>query len=548
MSEAKLKYHLQRLNSLQSDRSVWEQQWEEAAARVIPAHRDSFSSRGASQAFGSPGQKKTEEMLDATPALACQRFASVIESLSTPQSAVWHRLVPADKTLKRNRRVREFFDDLTERLFSYRYRPVGNFVGNSQQVFNSLGAYGNGALFTDAPDNTRGLRYRNIHLGETYYVENHAGIIDTVYRSFYLTARQAAQMFAGSPLPDQIKTAAASANESERKFLFVHVVTPREDYTPGMLGNKGKKFVSCYISKEPEAYLSEGGYDAFPYAITRYTQATGEVYGRGPAQWVLPAIKLLNEEKKVVLKQGHRNVDPVLLAHDDGTLDGFSLRAGALNKGGINADGKRMIDTLPVGNVDVGDKLMEMERTVIHDAFLINLFQILIETPTMTATEVLERAREKGMLLAPMAGRMQAEFLGPMIERELELLAKQGLMPEMPPILAEEGGNYSIEYENPMARMQRAEGGAGFMRVLQTAGEYAKATGDASPLDHLNFDEAMPDLLDINGAPVRWTRSPDEIKDLRAKRDEAAQMEQMANAAPGMAAMVKAMPKGGQPA
>jgi hypothetical protein len=281
--------------------------------------------------------------------------------------------------------------------------------------------------------------------------------------------------------------------------------------------------------------------------VTRYTQASGEVYGRGPAQWVLPAIKLLNEEKKVVLKQGHRNVDPVLLVHDDGVLDGFSMRAGALNKGGVNAEGKVLVHPLPVGNIAVGDKLMDMERAIINDAFLISLFQILIDSPQMTATEVLERAREKGMLLAPTAGRMQSEFLGPMVERELEVLSRQGLLPPIPPILSESGGEYTIEYDSPMSRMARAEGAAGFMRTWQTAAEYVKVTGDPTPLDHFNLDNAVPDLIEINGAPVRWTRTADEIAAIRAKREEAAQTQQMIDAAPGAAQMIKAMPKGAAP-
>ena len=46
----------------------------------------------------------------------------------------------------------------------------------------------------------------------------------------------------------------------------------------------------------------------------------------------------------------------------------------------------------------------------------------------MTATEVLERAREKGALLAPTMGRQQSEALGPMIEREIDILVECGLM------------------------------------------------------------------------------------------------------------------------
>lgn len=43
---------------------------------------------------------------------------------------------------------------------------------------------------------------------------------------------------------------------------------------------------------------------------------------------------------------------------------------------------------------------------------LVTLFQILTETPQMTAAEVVERTNEKGILLAPTVGRQQSEYLG----------------------------------------------------------------------------------------------------------------------------------------
>ena len=532
--------HIQRLGAMRTDRSNWDTQWEEAAARVLPAHRDSFLSRGSLQ-IGGGGEKKTELQFDSTTSFAALRFASVMESLATPQSSIWHMLKPLDKMLRRNRQVRGFFDDLNETLFNYRYRPVANFVGNSQQVYLGLGVYGNGTLYVDQPEQGTGLRYRNIHLGETYFAENHAGIIDTVYRAFYMTARQVVQRF-GEKAPESVREQAKDAKRREEKTEILHCVYPRSDYQPGRVDGKGKPWASLYFHVETQTLLREGGYDTFPYAIARYTQVSGETYGRGPAQWVLPAIKTLNEEKKTVLKQGHRIVDPVLLAHDDGNLASFSMRAGALNAGGISKDGKKLIDVLPTGNLAVGDKLMDMEKAIIHDAFLITLFQILIDTPQMTATEVLERAREKGMLLAPTAGRLQSEFLGPMVEREIDLLARQGLMPRMPQILQDAAAEYRVEYDSPMSRMQRAEKAAGFMRALDAAANYAKMTGDIEPLDHFDFDMATPEILDIQGAPIAWTRSAEDVAARRAERAKAQQAQQMVDAAPAMASVMKNVP------
>jgi hypothetical protein len=62
--------------------------------------------------------------------------------------------------------VRLFFDDLSDVLYDYRYRPAANFVGNAQQAYHSLGIFGNGTLYIDQPDKEKGLRYKNIFLGE----------------------------------------------------------------------------------------------------------------------------------------------------------------------------------------------------------------------------------------------------------------------------------------------------------------------------------------------------------------------------------------------
>jgi hypothetical protein len=86
----------------------------------------------------------------------------------------------------------------------------------------------------------------------------------------------------------------------------------------------------------------------------------------------LPAIKVLNEQKKTMLTQGHMTVNPVLLTHDDGILDTFSLKPGAMNPGGVSAEGRALVHTLPTGNLSAGQELMDMERSVINDAFLVS--------------------------------------------------------------------------------------------------------------------------------------------------------------------------------
>jgi hypothetical protein len=541
-------FHIQKLGTLRSDRSNFDSQWEEAAARLIPAHTTSFLGQGFATAM-TQGRKGTELMYDSTAALALHRFQSVMDSLATPQGQQWHRLVPADPELKKNRQVKLFLDQVNSLLFQHRYRPKANFVGQIQKVYAGYGAYGNGLLFADELGSEPGLRYRSLHLGETYFCENHQGVVDTMYRCFNLEPAQLISQF-GEAVPKDIQDEVKDANKSKTKHEVLHCVYPRDQYDPRRRDGKGMPWASIYILIKTQKVLREGGYNSFPTAVARYSQYANETYGRGPAQLVLPAIKVLNEEKKTILKQGHRVVDPVLLAHDDGAVGTFSLRAGAINVGGVNAQGRALVHALPTGNVMVGKELMDDERQVINDAFLITLFQILVDNPQMTATEVLERAREKGMLIAPTAGRLQAEFLGPLIEREVDLLEQQRLLPPVPDILKEAGGGFSVEYDSPMARMARAENASGFIRSLDMAVAFFESTQNPGPLDWFNFDVAMPAIQDINGAPTAWTHTVEEVEAIRKARAEAAETQQMIEAAPAMASVMKTagtMEGGGSP-
>lgn len=521
--------------TLAGERINWESHWREIAERVIPSHSKTFQTGGVFNQ--TQGEKRTEFLFDSTAAIALNRFSAILDSLLTPRNQTWHRLMPSDPYLAKDRQTRLWFEEANRVLFKHRYAPRSNFASQNQQNYKSLGAYGTGCMFTDELALEPGLRYRNIHLSEIYFSENHQGMVDKALRYFPMDARQAYQKW-GDKCGDRIK--AALDSKTNQLFYFIHCVKPREDLEYGKADFKGMPYASYYVSFEDRMVLDEGGYTSFPYAVSRYEQNPSEVYGRAPAMDVLPAIKTLNEEKKTLLKQGHRAVDPILLAHDDGVLDSFSMLPGRINYGGVSADGRPLVHALPVGNVAVGKDMMDDERRVINDAFLVNLFQILVESPQMSATEVLERTREKGILLAPTIGRQQSEYLGTMIEREIDVLTSQRLLPPMPPALLEAGGEYRVEYDSPLSRAQRAEEASGLMRTIETALNVVNISQNPEPLDHFDWDVIMPEIAAIQGVPAKWMRATEQVQAIRQGRQQQAQAQTMIQAAPGAAALVKA--------
>lgn len=521
---------LHEYNQAASSRGTLESHWQEIAERVLPSYSGSFNINN----LRTEGDKRTEKMLDVTAANAATRFASAMDSMLTPRNALWHALRSIYPDVNKDRDSLLWFDAVRDILFRYRYSPRANFASQNHANYLALGVFGTACMFIDElPEG--GLRYKSIPLGEIYFFENHQGIIDHAIRQFKMSVRQAHQRW-GDKLPDEIK---GKLERSPNEMVdFLHCVKPREDYDQDRIDSKGKPFASYYLCKEKSKVLEEGGYTTFPYAISRYTVAPGEVYGRSPGMSVLPSIKVLNEQKATILKQGHRALDPVLLAHDDGVLDSFSMKPGALNYGGVNADGRLLVQALPTGSLAVGRDMMEDERASINDAFLITLFQILVDSPAMTATEVMERAREKGALLAPTIGQQQSEYLGPMIDREIDLLSSQGRLPPMPQLLREMKAEYQVQYDSPMSRAQRSEEGAGALRTMQWASEIANSTQDAAILDWFNYDEMMPEIADINAMPARWINDKNVVAQKRKQRAEQQEAQMAIQAAPALASMV----------
>lgn len=519
-------------------RGNWETHWQEIAERIWPMQARLFVGQKDS---GIQGDKRNELIFDSTPVTALNRFGAILDSLLTPRNQTWHRLVPTNDLLKRDRQVMQYFEDVNKILFRLRYAPNANFASQNQFTYKMLGAYGNSALFIDklkGSHGEKGFRYRNVHLSEIWFLENHQGIVDTCIRQARVFPRQVIQQFGEENCPGDVVEMAKS-NKEEWLNLY-HCVKPRTDVDFGTRKDaKGKPYAMYYVLERGRHLLEEGGYDCFPYAITRYEQSPNEVYGRSPAMDALPSIKTLNEQKKTMLKQGHRATDPVLLAHDDGVLDSFSLRPGAINPGGVTANGQPLVHALPVGNVQTGKDMMDEERSTIKSAFLVDLFQILEETPEMTATEVMERVKEKGILLNPILGRQEAEYLGPMVQREFTIANELGLLPPPPQVLLQAGGEYHLEYDSPLSRSQKAEGIAGGFRLIDNFMQIAQTTQNPAIMDHFNFDEIIPDAAYGYAMPERWLNDDKAIAQIRQGRQQQMQQQQAMQAAPGTAALIK---------
>lgn len=500
----------------------WRSLWNEIAQFVMPAW-DSFVGEQ------SEGIRRTYRLFDETAVSANERFAAAMQQMITPSTQQYQKLVPLSEGLREDKEVQEFFDVVTKRIFAARYRTKANFASQADECWLSLGAFGNCVMFVDEEVGV-GIRYRSIPMTEVVWALDHSGLVDTVFRKFKLTAKAAVQKW-GKSCPEAIRNDFENKPFNEHEFL--HCVQPNMERVGGMPGVKGMKFTSWYIYLKEKTVMEYRGYRCFPYGIGRYRLTPRENYGRSPASVALPAIRTLNEQKKTILRQGQLAVEPPILLREEGVLTPFSLRPGAMNYGLITDDGKPLAQPFQyTGKIELGLELMKEEKGAINDAFLTTLFQILVENPQMTATEALIRLQEKGMMIAPAGLRQQAEWLGPVTERELDILDEAGQLPEPPQQLIEEGGGYKIDYLSQLNRAMRAEESTAIMQAIQKIGVMAQVQPSVTQI--FDWDEAARTVSEIDGVPAKLLLSKEDIDAIREQQAEQQQLQQIAAQAPGV--------------
>lgn len=512
----------QLVSALKKDRGNWETLWQDVSDKVMPDQAD-FNTTN------SQADRRTNRIYDTTAANAVMHSASALSALVMPEQQKWHGLRTTDEDLNKDREVRMYFDEVTRLLFSYRSVFGSNHAASNHEAFRSLMGLGTGCRSVMPHPSGKGFVYQAHHMSSMYFGQSNLGMIDTALREMKMTRQRLINEFGEENMPDEVMR-----DDGAKEFTVGHLVYPNDLYDPQNPLPQGRKFKSIYYvgdcEKKDNIILEEGLYE-FPYAVCRDKRSPIEVYGRSPAITMLPEIKALNEYRKTNIRAAHKLVDPPLLAPSRGALGVGGMNGGinirmtpnAINYGGVNAEGRQMIIPMQTGaRPDIAQAMIEDSRNQINQGFLITLFEILAQDRReMTATEVLERAKEKGILLAPVASMLESDYTGVQIERELGILARQGILPEIPQILLEAGGDYQVKYESPLVKAQRAPELLAIDRVMQRAAQMASF--DPSIMDNFDMDEAFKEVAEIEGLPEKILRSSEEKEEMRNARAEAEQ-------------------------
>jgi len=510
---------LKRLDRLDSSKSQWTSHWQEILDYVMP--------RKAEVSINySKGAKRTEKLYDSSAIHANTLLAASLQGTLTSASLPWFHLRVRDNNLNESREVQVWLEDCRNRM--YKSFNSSNFNTEVHEFYLDICSIGTSCIEVEEAE--EGFNFRTLHISEYYIAENHRGQIDTLYRKFEYTARQAKQRWGDSCGP---KVDNALKSDPDKKLTFVHCVMPSSEYTK----KKATKlpYISIYICKDDKTVVSEGGYNEMPYLVTRWSKASGEEYGRSPAYNALPDIKTLNKAVELGLKAWAKAIDPPLLVEDDGVIGRVVTKPAGITI--VRRDGA--IKPLNSGaRFDVSDMKESELRGAIKQAFYSDQLE-LQSGPQMTATEVQVRYELMQRLLGPTLGRFQTEFLNPLIERCFAIMQRNEMFAPAPGAL--DGVGIDIEYVGPLARSQRMEEATAVERLYEMAANLAQIAPEI--MDNIDHDKAIRSRAELLGVPKNIMRDPQEIEEKRqAQRDQQEEMMAMQQAQQGADIAAKVAP------
>lgn len=493
---------LERLAALRAAREHWTPAWRELSSQIMPRKGASFPGHNA--------RLNDEAVFDSTPAHSLELLASALGGLLTNPALPWFDL-RLRRSAPDSEEVRAFLATCRERLLSLFNTEATGFQACVHELYLDLCLFGTAVLYVE-PDPDSLVRFSARPLSEVHLAEDARGMVDTVIRTYSLTARQAWQQWGRACSLDVQKCAAETP---EARVNLIHAVFPRTERDPGSPASTHFPFACFFLEQDSGVILEESGYHEMPCMCPRWSKVSGEAYGRGPGLTALSDVRVLNAMSRTALMAAEKMSDPPLMVPDDGFLGPIHSGPGGLSY--YRAGSQDRIETLPV-RVDLGsiEAMIERRRQSIRRIFLAD--QLAPEAVGGTATEALIRQAEKMRILGPVLGRLQTEFLAPLIERAFNILLREGELPAWPKALPQ--GSLQVDYATPIAQAQRqaeAENLGQAVRYLQPL----LAGGDPFRImDNFEPDAMARHAATLFGLPPEYLRPRESVEAIRLERKE----------------------------
>ncbi|KKL04300.1 hypothetical protein LCGC14_2617450, partial [marine sediment metagenome] len=345
------------------------------------------------QNFDDKGEERGKMSYTGIPNAALSIWADGMQGHMVSQSLRWFKSVLDNIELNKNDEIQAYLQRYDEAMYAEFNKS--NFYAILGEWFRDAGSIGTATLFTEEDVGNGVAVHIPIHPREIFISEDRYGNVDTVYREFFLTARQAVDIFGDEKLSKDVTDNAES--HPEKRHEFIHAVYPNTDRMFNSILSIHKKYASVYIQstadKISDKTLRSSGFDLNPYAVWRLRKNSDEIYGYSPAADAMVDIKSLNQMSRTLMKAAHmavappQNVPEHMRGHTRLEPDGLNY----YEKGGDKMTPVQTGVNFPIG-IDRENKIQQ----IIEDKYRVEFFMILARAEReMTATEIMERQAEK---------------------------------------------------------------------------------------------------------------------------------------------------------
>ncbi len=524
-------YHIRRVNKMKADRGTLESHLQEVSERVLPR-------KGYITLIRTKGVKRDPTIYDTTAETANQNMASGL--FGHLFSGRWFGLKARNKDINDTEAVQNWFMEVTRILLEE--MAVSNFNLEIYEFLLDLGWCGTPCIDVNPGTDTL-LNFETYHFSEYFIAENNKGKVDTNYRRFKYTARQAVQEWGIDNVSEDIKKAYGSEKPEDRdkEFWFIHAIFPREEYSTSYPALKSRQpIASLWIDIKNKSVIKVDGIYEMSKFTPRWVKTSNDLYGRSQGMAMLPDIKSANHARKELKMGLSLSINPRILSPDDGIVGTLKGNPGTVLYYRKTLQGTDKPKAFHTGaRIDWAQEGLKETRMIIKQGFFNDLFAMLTElTGQKTAFEIAERIEEKHSLIIAPIGRLQSELANGMIRRCINILGRAGRLPPVPQELA--GQQYEIEYISKLALALKIIEVRALGQGLAVIDTFRETT---DIMDNYDTDEIGRGVAQRLGWPVEWLRDIDKRDEMRQARAEDRAAEQAAELAAGAADAVPKLQK-----
>lgn len=499
-----------RVSQLESERTNIQSLWVLVEQFVVPFRGKFFNDVTDEGAV----EWRTRDVFDSTAIMSNQILAASIHGSLTSPSYRWFDLRFRSDKASKVEGAQVWLDECSALIYSA--IQDSNFNLEVNETYTDLTSFGSSPIMHEfegddiAPTE---MTFASIPVKECYFDEDSKGGLKNFYRVLNWTPIQIMDKFGKDNCPQYVIDKAIDPAASNERMDVIFCVYDREipDADPFTITTPEKRAYGYkYIMRKCGHKLKEGGYYEMPAYIPRWRKTSESKWGNSPAFIAMPDILTMNQLVELILKATEKVVDPSIMVTERGLLSEVDLGAGGVTV-------LRTLDDMKPfesgARFDVSQLQREQLKSSIRSAFYVDQLE-LKQSPAMTATEVQVRYELMQRLLGPTLGRIQNDFLSPLIERTFRALYRARKLPDLPDGLEEQ--DIDVQYVGPLSRAQKVDTAAAAERWLGTMAALAEYTQDV--LDILDTDEIARDMADILNVPAKYIRSIAKVTKLRKDR------------------------------